>query len=454
MSSKINKIEKELLENDLIFNEKTFSITFHNHKHIKIFKIKIYRNFEYNINIEIEGRNEGYEYKYLDSLFGKEIKFMIKNKSTLDSYEISCILNKRNNTLNSEGETFDLYGIVNYVNYNNNFIEDVENIQEWYLYNSFDKLKLLQSTDYVIKNNFLVKKRKGNYYKGKPIKNYYDMKIDLRSLNHYKINIEDLKGLRIKSMDNLLLNFNNNKFYMELIKNNDERFLIIEYNKEFGIPSKNVIHKIHYLFSFLFGSNLIKISEKYYNTSYQLFNEKAVSPYIHDLKFTLNKTIQPINFVDERDKFLEIFHDMSIIYSEEKYNFLDDVFKEYFYISSLEPKSELILSDALFDMIVKGYCYHILNINQIFDDKQYYAKDKNRKKCIEKFTSSIELNNENIDDAIKTIRNSVTHGDYKIKKEDIIKAKFYYRTLINESILKILGYNGEFINYYKELYLN
>ncbi len=261
MSSKLNKIEKELLENDLIFDEKSFSINFHKHNSIKIFKIKIYRDFEYNIKIQIEGRNEGYEYKYLDSLFGKEIKFMIKNKSTLDSYVISCILNKRNNTLNSEGETFDFYGIVNYVNYNNNFIKDVENIQEWYLYNNFDKLKLLQSTEYVIENNYLVKKRKGNYYKGKPIKNYYDTKIDLTSLNSDELNLEDSKNSSIISMNSLLLNFNNNKFYMELIETKEENFLIIEYNKDFGIPSDNIKHKISYLLSFLFGSNLIKISE-------------------------------------------------------------------------------------------------------------------------------------------------------------------------------------------------
>ena len=99
-------------------------------------------------------------------------------------------------------------------------------------------------------------------------------------------------------------------------------------------------------------------------------------------------------------------------------------------------------------MIVKGYCYSILNINQVFDDENFYLNNKN--KCIKKFTTAVDINEKNINKNIKQIRNSITHGDYKIKDEELHKAKFYYRTLINESILKILGYNGEFMNYYQQ----
>lgn len=73
-------------------------------------------------------------------------------------------------------------------------------------------------------------------------------------------------------------------------------------------------------------------------------------------------------------------------------------------------------------MIVKGYCYNILNINQVFDDENFYLNNKN--KCIKKFTTAVDINEKNINKNIKRIRNSVTHGDYKIKMKSYIKQNF------------------------------
>lgn len=449
MSFEIMRLENELLNKDLIFDEKNFSFIFHNHEDIHIKTIKLYRDFEYVINIEIEGEDIGFEVKYLESLFGKKNNFILKNNSTLESYNISCIINRQSNSITSDGHFFNFSGYVSDVKYIQDFIDDINVIQEWYIYNGSNKLKLLQSTNYFMDDKFLLKKRNNNYYNGECVKNYFDFKIDLSSLNNIKIYHDELKKQSgSSSMNNLLLSFNQHKFYVEFITNvAKEKFLIIEYNKKFGIPSINIREQISNLFSFLYGSKLIKISEKQYNTNFQLFNEICLSPYVHDLDLTLQKQVKPIEFVLDRDNFIKLFYEMSKIYSNEKYNFLDCVFREYFYISSLELKSEIILLEGLFDMIVKGYCYNILNINQVFDDENFYLNNKN--KCIKKFTTAVDINEKNINKNIKRIRNSVTHGDYKIKNEELHKAKFYYRTLINESILKILGYNGEFMNYYQ-----
>ena len=78
MSFEIMRLENELLNKDLIFDEKNFSFIFHNHEDIHIKTIKLYRDFEYVINIEIEGEDIGFEVKYLESLFGKKNNFILK----------------------------------------------------------------------------------------------------------------------------------------------------------------------------------------------------------------------------------------------------------------------------------------------------------------------------------------------------------------------------------------
>ena len=116
-------------------------------------------------------------------------------------------------------------------------------------------------------------------------------------------------------MNNLLLSFNQHKFYVEIITNIDEeKFLIIEYNKKFGIPPIHIREQIYNLFSFLYGSKLIKISEKQYNTNFKLFNEICLSPHVHDLDLTLKKQVKPIEFLLDRDNFIKIFYEINIIY--------------------------------------------------------------------------------------------------------------------------------------------
>ena len=118
MSFEIMRLENELLNKDLIFDEKNFSFIFHNnHEDIHIKTIKLYRDFEYVINIEIEGEDIGFEVKYLESLFGKKNNFILKNNSTLESYNISCIINRQSNSITSDGHFFNFSGYVYDVKY-------------------------------------------------------------------------------------------------------------------------------------------------------------------------------------------------------------------------------------------------------------------------------------------------------------------------------------------------
>jgi hypothetical protein len=277
----------------------------------------------------------------------------------------------------------------------------------------------------------------------------------------------------------------------------------IDYRPEWNIPNNSEREKITEIVSFIFGHQLIKIGETKFDANSKPIEELLISPNIDpeiNLKnLSKNPSIDPIKHIynstyPSKDSIETLLNQLipSYINKRDKL-YLDEVLRRYWLSQSLPSYARMVILAGGLELL--SGCWHKSPESkskgellpketfEIFTDDIKSFKDKldklksgnennndfdkiilrvyqkigdlnkmGTKAGIINFLQEIKLNIGN--EEIKAIdcRNEPAHGNI-LNSNNFKKLKKYeeaYRTLINRVILKVLGYDGDYIDYYSE----
>lgn len=278
----------------------------------------------------------------------------------------------------------------------------------------------------------------------------------------------------------------------------------IEYRTEWNIPNQNERKKISEIVSFLFGRQLINIGQTKFDGEGQPIEELLITPIIDpeiNLKnLSKNQQINPINYnippsiypdigsiETQLNKFIPLYID-----KRDKLC-LDEVFRRYWLSQSLPSYSRLIILAGGFELL--SACWHESyeskskgkflpsnmfknlfkddlksikdKLNKLECEKDCDDFDKNKERIYQKmfelnnmgtkasiinFLNEINLKIGEVEEKAILCRNEPAHGNI-LNTNEFEKLKNYeeaYRTLFNRAILKILGYEGDYIDYFSD----
>lgn len=279
----------------------------------------------------------------------------------------------------------------------------------------------------------------------------------------------------------------------------------IEYRTEWNIPDKENREKISEIISFLFGRQLIYLGYTEFDKIGEPVKENLVTPEI-DYEINLKNLSDKLNL--NPIKYLFFTHTSTSNTIETHLNqlipaylkkrdklHLDEVLRRYWLSMSLPSYARLIILAGGLELL--SGCWHRSNeskshgkflpkkeFNKLFkdelvtiqkklndlkcedDDCNDFDKNKDRiyqnvfklndmgtKASITNFFREINLNIGEIEEKAIECRNEPAHGNI-LNVNEFAKLKRYeiaYRTLFNRAILKLLEYDGDYIDYYNQL---
>lgn len=272
----------------------------------------------------------------------------------------------------------------------------------------------------------------------------------------------------------------------------------IEYKSKWWIPTPEERKKINEIVSFLIGRQLISIGYTKYNKKGKVIedfvNSPKISEGIHLQELCKSKFYSsPVNTLGDGT-----FHNLRAYFRELIPNYLalrddlnlNEVLEKYWLSKAIPNEAEIIILAASLELLFKSW-YNSKNsksqgnfltnkkflevfskeldsiknkldtIDWQFPDfkERFYNKIKNSNQMGFNasihffFKDEIGLNIGEIEKKAIQYRNNPVHG-HILKTDEVnemIKMTLAYRTLVNRTILKILGYNGEYVDYYRSI---
>lgn len=460
------KIEWEILQNKLIFDEDVWSFEFP-FKMNRIQEIKIHRNEFYRISMEIKSLLDEKTAKIIEEF--KTINLIrIKNKYSSEEYLI------KNSNILEYGFSYEKsIGIINIslsvskIEYNSKNAKNVAWVKEWYLNGpTSDKIIFPRPTTYTKKE-------------------VYEKELD-------KIPSELIDEKKFKIETNEVISTALNYIFCRL--NDDDNIIIgkvpremnpewsdnisLSYNSEKYIYDKKSRGDIENIVSLFFGRKLIKIAESYYDGDGNKVREEIFNPFLNqkfniiDICKTSNKLIIPIHQYPFEDVEL-IIGDLinSFLGKRDNIDF-SPLFVNYWNSLFLPPESRIILLAASLEsmknkwfesqnskskgVIIDKPLYKILikDVKElfllIFGECQSHVDNFNQlnklsiRKGFETFFSEIGMEVGDIElDALKA-RNDPVHGN-DMNTETYCNLIIYaevYQIIVNRVILMLLDYEG------------
>ena len=271
----------------------------------------------------------------------------------------------------------------------------------------------------------------------------------------------------------------------------------IEYKSKWWIPTPEERKKISEIVSFLIGRQLISIGYTKFNKKGKVIedfvNSPKISEGIHLQELCKSKFyFSPVNTLED-----ETFHNLRSYFKEliPKYFALRDdlnlneVLGKYWLSKAIPNEAEIIILAASLELLFNSW-YKSKNSKsqrnflskkkflEVFTEeldrienkldtlewqfpdfkKRFYNKLENSNQMgfnasIHFFFKEIGLNIGEIEKKAIQSRNDPVHGHILKTDEidEIIKMTLAYRTLVNRTILKVLGYNGEYVDYYRAI---
>lgn len=271
----------------------------------------------------------------------------------------------------------------------------------------------------------------------------------------------------------------------------------IEYKGKWWIPTPEERKKINEIVSFLIGRQLISIGYTKYNKKGKVIedfvNSPQISEGIHLQELCKSKFYSsPVNTLGDGT-----FHNLRIYFRELIPNYLalrddlnlNEVLGKYWLSKAIPNEAEIIILSASLELLFNSWYNSknsksqgnflsrkkfleafseeldsiknkLDNVNWQFPDfkKRFYNKIDNSNQMgfnasIHFFFKEIGLNIGEIEKKAIQCRNNPVHGHILKTNEvdELIKMTLAYRTLVNRTILKILGYKREYIDYYRAI---
>jgi hypothetical protein len=281
----------------------------------------------------------------------------------------------------------------------------------------------------------------------------------------------------------------------------------IEYRTEWNIPNKDDREKISEMISFLFGRQLIYLGQTKFDELGEPVQESLVTPEI-DYEINLSNishrpSLNPIKYIFPKSNSRALntiethLNQLIPVYFEKRDELhFDEVFRRYWLSMSLPSYARLVILAGGLELL--SGCWHKSNeskshgkflpkneFRKLFKDeldaiqkkldklkceaedcddfdkskeriyqKVFELNDMGTKASITNFFREINLNIGKIEEKAIECRNEPAHGNI-LNVNEFEKLKRYeeaYRSLFNRAILKLLDYNGNYIDYYNQLH--
>lgn len=282
--------------------------------------------------------------------------------------------------------------------------------------------------------------------------------------------------ITIQLVDNSLLPYWANGIQLEFREQNNQ------------IPNKETRTSIAEIIGFIIGNQFLKIGESHFDFELNVFEQHAYKPLVDNVISKCKSfATPPINFRDFNDwqKIERVLTSIIPKYLKLKSSYqLNNVLWKYWIADELAIGTNLpILSSAL-EGLVDNYIkvnnlnkrktkkekgeYQELITDSILDLETKLQDYDFSKKIIDKIKNpfnlgigeklniffdniNIDINNESIENEALKARNKMAHSNIGSSYEECIKyikLSKAYKTFVNRIILKILDYNGSYIDYY------
>ncbi|MFA0846040.1 MAG: hypothetical protein ACC614_00535 [Methanobacterium formicicum] len=277
----------------------------------------------------------------------------------------------------------------------------------------------------------------------------------------------------------------------------------IEYRTEWGLPTIEERKKLNEIISFSIGRQLISIGYTKYNKKGLILEDCCYTPYIsegihfHDL--CKAKDMTPINQIDGNiwtdnigTHLKRLIPNYIKLRDELK---LHEVLEKYWLAQSIPKEAEIIILAASLESLIKSWYKSKKSkskgvylpkddfeddlreglelIENKLNNRDFGENTNFKDRILRKIQNSYNMSlNERIDFFFKEIglnvgkiekkaiqyRNKPVHGDILIQGnilktnefDEMLRMTNAYRTLLNRIILKILNYDKEYIDFYRE----
>ena len=270
----------------------------------------------------------------------------------------------------------------------------------------------------------------------------------------------------------------------------------IEYKNEWWMPSLEERIKINEIVSFLIGRQLISIGYTKYDkkgrTIEDYVNNPQISEGIHIRELCKKKfKMSPVNTIEGNRwaNHLSVYFKQLIpnyLALRDELNF-NEVLNRYWLSKAIPKEAEIIVLAAGLELLIKSWYKSkksktkgvylpkkefdnklkiglklieneldgILSLNPEFKDKifntvknSFVMAPSQRNK---NFFTEIGLNIGDIEEEAIIYRNKPVHGDILEDYDKMLKMTLAYLTLVNRTILKILGYENEYVDYFRAI---
>lgn len=430
-------------------------------------KIELWRNDNYTIQAKLISTGDDIFRRGLDKevINGELIdKFTIKGKTSSDlKVELhNCFIKRVKSSWNGSSKESNLDVDISTTRIEVNYSHESEThwLTDWYLNGS--NILLPRGTNREITLSY---KRLRNDFG--QIKTEYTNDYFYGGVDFAYINADQIKFLLTKVKDNIGPSWSHN--------------FGIEYRKEFDfLPTLEQRKAISEIVSFILGKQLINVGCTKYGYDGKLIERSAISPKDNIVTLCHKSSREPID-ISNSSKIQSILNKVVpsyLILRDE----LDLNFALYIYWSSLEVPLEVnlpILASALEIIMKKWFKNAKSKTKGLYMEKQKFSellKDdlssiKEKLKDEEfgtqiynkinssynssvtdrfhQFFDEIDLKIGPVENSAIKSRNKMAHGDMTFddaESKDMLKNTLAYGTLFNRVFLRILGYDGDYID--------
>ena len=329
--------------------------------------------------------------------------------------------------------------------------ENSKYIKEWYINSSNNDLIFTRDVQRI---NKYIKKR--NISKVKES----DIELDLEwsdSTGSLFIELDDYSFIIEKVLDDFSPNWS--------------KKLSIEYQEDLKIPPSAIRQNIIDILSFLFGRQLIKVGETYYDKDWDIIKKYSFSPSFISPRVNLKKickqrdspAIRPAELPEISDAENILSQIINSYLQEDNLNLLSGVIKLLVTSTTIPIENEIVMIGASLDRITDNYPtkkvwmsgnkYKKLIKDEINEIKvklkeeseqiikgienAYQVSGRQHTKLL---LNSLNLEIGKIEEKAMSYRNNPAHG-HDINKKKLEYSTKVYRSLVNRIILKILGHD-------------
>lgn len=444
--------------------------------------ITVWRDHEYKLRGEINAEtNDPDIFKFIDSNkkskkgnFIKGETIRATNPSQTINYKFSnCYIHHiSSRPLNNDQKIIHTSASINLDGFTESYSDkEASRLSEWYLIGKIN-LRFPRKTERSleeIRGKFrdVIDKNKG------PKKITFN-KCSGSSYDHFLIDTENIKCIVQLSPKFFLPDWGNG--------------IAIEFRKEFGIPKEDTRQAIAELVGFIIGTQLLKIGSTEYDEQERILRKIANDPWGDNVIAKCDThALPPINYPNVQGR-----HLIENVINEVLPNYLklrnplnlSSILWKYWIARDLAIGTNLpVLSSALESLaeMYLGYLGHQKKVSEAeksdykklveselksleINLKNFALKENILNKLRNPFqlsvtdklkmffkTLSFEFDNKSVENRALKSRNIMAHSTLETNEEnvvDIVRLTRAYESLFNRTLLKIMSFNGKYIDYY------